>query len=147
MSSRREVVAAIESQPHSATVLVSDGFKLLASRDGHGDSAVLLLLDVDLAERIAEGFPYNARPELSPTIRAALRKKAKAERAKNRAAKRKQAAKTSGPDGPKVGPPREGASRPTEPRRKALTRSAAPYEPEPPAPQIPGQTSMRIEVV
>jgi hypothetical protein len=137
---RQEVAAAVESQPPGSTVLVSDGSKLLASRDGHGDSAVLLMLDPDLVDRIMDGEPYNVRPEMTPKIQAALRKKAKADRARNRKAKRKQAAAKSA-DGPNL------ASAGT---RGLSGRPVIPEpvrEPEPPAEPMPSRTSDRLRVI
>lgn len=131
LASRKEVTAAVESQPPGQTVLVSDGNKLLASREGHGESAVLILLDV--VKSIEAGMHFAARPD--PEIQAALKKRAKAER------------KAIRPDGRSARPPREGARTRTEgtPTRKAPAESPKPVEP--PAPSKPGQTSMRIEVI
>jgi hypothetical protein len=134
LASRKEVAAAVESQPPGSTVLVSDGSKLLASRNGHGDSAVLVVLDADLAEQIVNGFPYNARPYLPPEIQAALKKRAKAERARNREAKRK-----TQPVSAHTRSLPESKPRATEAPSKVA-------EPEPPEPQA-SETSDRLEVV
>lgn len=74
MASREAVTAAIESQPPNATVIVSDGSKMIASRPGHGDSAVLLMLESDLIKRVKAGEPFNARPEMTPALRKAARR-------------------------------------------------------------------------
>jgi hypothetical protein len=71
--SKGEVIAAIKAQPPGALVMVSDGEKLLASRPGNGQSAVLLWMESTPERcRRADGRGYSMRLTDSAKVRKAI---------------------------------------------------------------------------